>query len=63
MDGRTLQKFSPRKKNSPWGELNKEKCSWLIKNNFLRIQKLSDLEEMFVLDEDILRLLKQDKDI
>ena len=31
VDGVNLQRFSPRKKNSPWTELNKERARRLIK--------------------------------
>lgn len=65
-DGRTLQKFSPRKKNSPWGELNKARCKWLIKSNLMTdagYKELPNLEEKFVIEEDILKLLKQDNEI
>ena len=65
-DGITLQKFSPRKKNSPWGELNKERCRWLIKNNLMQqsgFNELPDLEEEFIIDKDILKLLKKDKEV
>ena len=30
-DGKHIQRFSPRKKNSPWSELNKERCRRLEK--------------------------------
>lgn len=63
-DGITLQKFSPRKKNSPWGELNKERCKWLIKKKLMTEagqNELPDLEERFVIEPDILEMLKADK--
>lgn len=65
-DGKTLQKFSPRKKNSPWGELNKERCRWLIKQNLMTesgIKEMPDLDEEFVIEDDILKLLKADETI
>lgn len=36
-DGVRLQRFSPRRKNSYWSELNKERCRWLIKNKLMTI--------------------------
>jgi len=64
--GVTLQKFSPRKKNSPWGELNKERCKWLIKNNLMSESGLSglpDLETEFIIEADILEQLRKDQQI
>ena len=29
IDGKTVQRFSPRQNKSPWTELNKERCKWL----------------------------------
>ena len=31
VDGKIVQRFSPRQKKSPWTELNKERCKWLEK--------------------------------
>ena len=31
INGKTVQRFSPRQKKSPWTELNKERCKWLEK--------------------------------
>ena len=31
IDGKIVQRFSPRQKKSPWTELNKERCKWLEK--------------------------------
>ena len=66
INGIRMQKFSPRKKNSPWGELNKERCRWLIKNDLMTesgYKELPNLDEEFVIDKDILKLLMKDKDI
>lgn len=32
INGKLVQRFSPRVKKSPWTELNKERCKWLEKN-------------------------------
>ena len=32
INGKIIQRFSPRQKKSPWTELNKERCKWLEKN-------------------------------
>lgn len=31
INGKIVQRFSPRQKKSPWTELNKERCKWLEK--------------------------------
>ena len=38
IDGIRYQRFSPRKKNSQWSELNKARCKWLIKS-FTRFRR------------------------
>lgn len=63
IDGVRLQRFSPRRKNSHWSELNKERCRWLIKNDLMMpngYDQLPDLDEEFKIDDDILELLKKD---
>lgn len=65
-DGIPLQRFSPRRKNSNWTELNKERCRWLIKNNLMTssgFKTLPDLEEKFQYDKEIIEIIKKDKDI
>lgn len=50
LDGVVIQRFSPRKKNSNWTELNKERCRRLIKTGLmteLGLRMLPDLEEPF----------------
>lgn len=62
-DGVRLQRFSPRQKNSHWSELNKERCRWLIKNNLMTpegFKTLPNLDEEFIIDDDILKSLKND---
>lgn len=66
VDGVRMQRFSPRRKNSHWSELNKERCRWLIKNNLMSdegFNKLPDLNEKFVIDDDILDILKSDDEM
>lgn len=61
-----LQKLSPRKKWSPWWELNKERCKWLIKKWLMQeswLKELPDLDEEFKIDNDILELIQKDKEI
>lgn len=65
-DGVTLQKFGPRKKNSPWSELNKERCRWLIAHDLMTetgLAELPDMDAPFVIEPDILELLQADDDI
>lgn len=66
IDGVRLQRFSPRKKNSHWSELNKERCRWLIKKNLMTpsgFKILPDLDEEFKIDDDILNVLKSDDEV
>ena len=66
IDGVRMQRFSPRRKNSHWSELNKERCRWLIKNNLMTsegFKALPDLDEEFKIDEDILEALKSDDEV
>lgn len=66
IDGVRLQRFSPRKKNSHWSELNKERCRWLIKKNLMTpsgFKILPDLDEEFKIDDDILNALKSDDEV
>ena len=64
INGIRYQRFSPRKKNSHWSELNKARCKWLIENELMTndgLKFLPDLDEELQIDKDILKLLKNDK--
>ena len=66
IDGKRYQRFSPRKKNSHWSELNKERCRWLIKKGLMTpdgFKILPDLDGEFVIDDDIITALKKDSDV
>lgn len=66
INGRRLQRFTPRKANSPWGELNKERCRYLIRHGLMseaRYEILPDLDEEFIIAQDILNRLKSDEEI
>lgn len=63
VNGVRMQRFSPRRKNSHWSELNKERCRWLIKKGLMSengFKQLPDLNEEFKIDEDIFNALKSD---
>lgn len=65
-DGIRLQRFTPRRKNSYWSQLNLERCRWLIKHDLMTdagYEILPDLDEEFIIDEDILELLKKDPEV
>ena len=65
INGIRYQRFSPRKKNSHWSELNKARCLWLIENELMTndgLKVLPDLDEEFEVDKDILKSLKKDKE-
>lgn len=66
-NGITAQKFAPRKANSLWSELNKERCRRMEK-----LGKMTDAgravlpdmsENSFVIDETILKALQADKTV
>ena len=66
VDGVRMQRFSPRRKNSHWSELNKQRCRWLIENDLMNdsgYEQLPDLDEEFVIDNDILEVLKSDEEV
>ena len=65
IDGKRYQRFSARKKNSHWSELNKARCKWLIKNKLMTqagLDVLPDLDEELEIDKDILKSLKKNKE-
>ena len=65
-DGKTIQRFSPRRKGSYWTELNKERCRWLIKNNLMTqsgFESLPNLDEKLKIDPEIKEALKEDNEI
>ena len=59
-----IQKMSPRKKNSPWSELNKERCRRLEKLGLMtpagQAVLLDMSEKSFVIDPDVLKALQED---
>lgn len=66
IDGVRMQRFSPRRKNSHWSELNKERCRWLIKKDLMTpagFKILPDLDEEFKIDDDILDVLILDSEV
>lgn len=65
-DGVLLQRFSPRRENSHWSELNKERCRWLIKHDLMTsagFESLPDLDEEFKIDDEIKDVLMSDDEI
>ena len=60
IDGITYQRFSPRKKNSPWSELNKERVRRLIKLGLMTSLGKKSLPKMsFKIDKDLEDALKK----
>lgn len=63
-EGMTAQRISPRRKNSSWTELNKERCRRLQKIGLMTkagLAILPDLSiEAFEIDEDIIDAIKED---
>ncbi|HJJ31568.1 MAG TPA: YdeI/OmpD-associated family protein [Methanocorpusculum sp.] len=61
--GMTAQRFSPRRKGSYWSELNKERCRRLERLGLMTDAGravLPDMDALFVVSEDILRILESD---
>lgn len=66
IDGVRMQRFSPRRKNSQWSELNKERCRWLIEHDLMApagFKSLPNLDEEFKIDDDILEALRSDDEV
>ena len=65
--GEFAQRFSPRRKNSNWTELNKERVRRLIRLGMMQECGLTVLPDMsdtsFVIDEAIVRRLKSEPDV
>ena len=60
INGVTYQRFSPRKKNSPWSELNKERAKRLIKLGLMTPAGRKILPKgKFKIDEEIISALKE----
>ena len=60
IDGVNYQRFSPRKKNSPWTELNKERARRLIKLGLMTKEGKKVLPNMrYVADIDVINALKK----
>lgn len=63
-DGKVVQRFSPRKKDSNWTELNKERCRRLIKLGLmteLGMAGLPDLKEKFSIYPEVEEAFKSNK--
>lgn len=65
IDGRRMQRFTPRKKNSPWTELNKERVRRLEKLGLMTDAGRAVLPPMgprsFRIDSDIEKALKESR--
>ncbi len=65
-NGNFIIRFSPRKKNSNWTELNKERARRLIRLNKMSEfgrKSLPNLEEPFVVPEDVDEIFKKDEQL
>jgi len=66
-DGTTIQRFTPRSKNSKWSELNKERCRRMKRLGCMSDSGQAVLTDMsddgFVIDKDILAALQSDVDV
>lgn len=66
-DGTTAQRLAPRRKNSQWSELNKERCRRMEKLGMMTAAGRAVLPDMtekgFAIDKDILEALRSDLEI
>ena len=66
-DGTTAQRLAPRRKNSQWSELNKERCRRMEKLGMMTAAGRAVLPDMtekgFAIDKDILKALQSDPEI
>lgn len=66
-NGTTIQRFTPRSKNSKWSELNKERCRRMKRLECMTDSGRAVLTDMsddgFVIDKDILAALQSDVDV
>lgn len=66
-DGTTAQRLAPRRKNSQWSELNKERCRRMEKLGMMTDAGRAVLPDMtekgFSIDNDILEALRSDPEI
>lgn len=66
-NGVTVQRLAPRKKNSLWSELNKERCRRMEKTGRMTDAGRAVLPDMspegFKIDSDILNALQSDKTV
>ena len=66
-DGTTAQRLAPRRKNSQWSELNKERCRRMEKLGMMTAAGRAVLPDMtekgFAIDNDILEALRSDPEI
>ncbi len=62
-----IQRFTPRSPKSTYSQANKERLSWLLKNNMIHPKfedKIRDvLSEPFIFPKDIIDKLKEDKTV
>ena len=63
----SVQRYSPRNSRSSFSQQNKERLKWLLKNNLVhksvKEKAQTVIKEKFKFPEDIINILKKDKDI
>ena len=66
INGKVVQRFSPRQKKSPWTELNKERCKWLEKQGKMteagRVA-LANCKEKFVISSRMQEIIDSDAEL
>ena len=65
INGKLVQRFSPRVKKSPWTELNKERCKWLEKQGKMQEDGRIALKnsQEFKISQKMLEIINSDKEL
>lgn len=66
IDGKVVQRFSPRQTKSPWTELNKERCKWLEQRGKMTEygrKALENCKENFIISTRMKEIIEGDEQI
>ncbi len=64
INGKVVQRFSPRQNKSPWTELNKERCKWLEEKNKMTEEgrkALKECKEDFTITQKMQDIINSDE--
>ena len=66
INGKVVQRFSPRQKKSPWTELNKERCKWLEKQGKMTEAgrfALANCKKKFAISQQMQEIIDSDAEL